>query len=121
MRYRKLSPTGDYVFGNGQKDFWRDQPEAVGQACQTRLRLWIGEWYLNIDSGTPYLQGILGKHSQEVANVAVQQRVIGTQGLVRWTNFESEIEPNSRDYSVTFGIDTIYGPTEVQIKNYINY
>lgn len=121
MRYRKLSPSGDYTFGNGQADFYRDVPEAVGQACETRLTLWLGEWFLDITVGTLYLQGILGKHSIELANVTVQQRALGTQGLSDLTNFVSAIDPDSREYSVQFSIDTIYGPTLVQIANYANY
>ena len=121
MRYRKLSASGDYTFGHGQQDFWRDVPEAVGQAVRTRLLLWLGEWFLNIDEGTPYMQGILGKYSVDVANITIQDRVFGTQGLTDITNFESEIDPDTRNLSVQFSIDTIYGPTSVEIANYVNY
>lgn len=121
MRYRKLSPTGDYTFGNGQLDFYRDVPEAVGQACKTRLLLWLGEWFLDIAEGTPFMQGILGKHSQDQASTTIQDRVSGTQGLVDITNFVSEVDPDIRSYSAEFNIDTIYGPTAVEIANYVNY
>lgn len=121
MRYRKLSPTGDFMFGNGQEDLWRDVPEAVGQAVRTRLLLWLGEWFLDIEAGTPFMQGILGKYSQTTADVTIQDRVLGTQGLTDIQNYVSAIDPDTRRMTVQFDVDTIYGPTQVQLENYANY
>lgn len=121
MRYRKLSPSGDYTFGNGQQDFYRDVPNAVGQACKTRLLLWLGEWFLDTQEGTLMMQGILGKHSLDQADVTIQDRVLGTQGLTDIKNYVSAIDPDTRGLQVQFDIDTIYGPTSVQVANYANY
>lgn len=121
MRNRKLTSDGDYSFGNGQQDFYRDVPEAVGQACKTRLSLWLGEWFLDIQEGTPFMQGIMGKHSVQEANTTIQDRALGTQGLTDVTSFVSEIDPDTRGYTASFNIDTIYGPTSVQVANYANY
>lgn len=121
MRYRKLAPGGDYTFGNSERDFYRDVPEAVGQACQTRLLLWLGEWFLDIEEGTPFMQGILGKHTQSEADVTIQDRALGTQGLTDVTNYASSIDPETRNITAQFDIDTIYGPTSVQVANYANY
>lgn len=121
MRYRKLSSSGDYSFGNGQLDFYRDVPEAVGQAVKTRLQLWLGEWFLNTQEGTPYMLGILGKHSKEVADVTIQDRVEGTQGMVNISQYESEINPDTRAMTVNLEINTIYGPTALDVENYRNY
>ncbi len=121
MRYRRLTSTGDYSFGNSQNDFYRDVPEAVGQAVQTRILLWLGEWFLNIDEGTPFMLAILGKHSKEEANVAIQDRVLNTQGMVDIQNFESDIDPDTRLMTMSMDIDTIYGPTALQISQYANY
>jgi hypothetical protein len=121
MRYRKLDANGDYTFGNGQLDFYRDEPAAVGQSVLTRLLLWLGEWYLNIDSGTPYMQGILGKYSKDVADTTIQERVLATDNVTDILNYESSIEPNKRDMSVSFDLDTAFGPTTVEVTNYANY
>lgn len=121
MRYRKLTEDGDYTFGNGQMDFWRDVPEAVGQAVKTRLLLWLGEWFLDIEEGTPFMQGILGKYSITEADVTIQDRALGTQGILDLSNYQSELEPTTRALSAEFDIDTIYGPTAVQVANYANY
>lgn len=121
MRIRKQSSDGDYVFGNGQIDFYKDQPEGVGQLVETNLLLWLGEWFLNIDEGTPFLQGILGKYSEQVANTTIQDRVLSTEGVVSIENYESSIDVDTRTMTVEFDLNTIYGPTSVQIQNYALY
>lgn len=121
MRYRKLDSLGDYLFGNGQIDFWKDTPNAVAQSVQTRLQLWLGEWFLNIEEGTPFMQGILGKYSKDVADTTIKDRVLDTDGVTSIDSYESTIDPDTRSLSVTIKINTIYGPTEVQVANYANY
>lgn len=126
MRYRKLSADNDYTFGNGQLNFYRDEPAAVGQAVETRLLLFLGEWYLDISAGTPYLQGILGKFSKERADGTIQQQVLGTttdnpnvQAVTDISKYVSTVDPDTRAMNVELSIDTIYGPTAVQIANYV--
>ncbi len=121
MRYRILSADDDYTFGGGQLDFYRDVPAAVGQAAKTRLLLWLGEWFLNTAEGTPYLTGILGKHPKSTADATIRNRVINTQGIVSIENYVSTIDPDVRSLSVQMDIKTIYGPTQAQIQNYVNY
>lgn len=121
MRVRKLTPTGDYSFGHGQKDFYANTPAAVGQSVQTRLLLWLGEWYLNTLEGTPYLQGVLGKYSLENADVVIQDRIRTTTGVVNISKYESNLDPVTRKMTVAATINTIYGPTQVQVTNYVNY
>ena len=116
-----MTEDGDYSFGASQLDFYRDVPEAVGQAAMTRLLLWIGEWFLNIEEGTPFMQGILGKHSKEIADTTIQDRVLGTEGLLNIEDYFSEINGENRAMAVNMTINTIYGPTVVQIQNYRNY
>lgn len=121
MRYRKLDVNGDYSFGHSADDFYQDQPEAVGQAVQTRLLLWIGEWFLDTEEGTNYLQGILGKTDQSTADMNIQARISGTQGFDSIESFSSTQDPDSRAYSFTANINTIYGPTLIQRENYATY
>lgn len=121
MRYRKLTADGDYSFGNGQLDFWRDVPEAVSQSVKTRILLWLGEWFLDTTEGTPFMQGILGKYSKETADVVIQDRVLSTTGVVDIQNYVSSLNPDTRRMSISFDLNTIYGPTKVQVANYANY
>ncbi len=127
MRYRKLAANNDYSFGNGQRDFFRDEPAAVGQSVQTRLLLFLGEWYLNVNDGTPYIEGVLGKHSLAQADVIIQQRALastdgaGVSTVTDISSYVSSLDPDTRAMQAQFSIDTIYGPTQVQIENYANF
>lgn len=122
MRYRKLTPTSDYSFGNGQLDFLINSPEAVAQAVQTTLLLWVGEWFLDVTAGTPYPESVIGKHSQDEADATLIGVISNVQGVVSIVNFQSTIDPSTRKYSVVSGtINTIYGQTELQIENEVNF
>jgi hypothetical protein len=115
MRYRKQDQNGDYVFGNGQGDFFKDSPEAVAQAVKTRLLLWKEEWFLDIDEGTPYLQGVIGKHSEETRDTVIRTRILNTEGMRSILSYERTIDPETRKLSLSVSIDTIYGNTTIQV------
>jgi hypothetical protein len=115
MRYRKLDDAGDYVFGRGVGDFLVDSPEAVAQAVKTRLGLRQGEWFLNIKTGTPYDTKILGMGMMATYDSAIQERILGTQGVRQITAYSSSVDPNTRTASINATIDTIYGPTTVGV------
>lgn len=122
MRYRKLDANGDYTFGNGQKDFWIDVPEAVAQAIQTGLLLFQGEWVYDITVGMPWFQGVLGKYTQDSADATVQLQIYNTTGVTNINSFESTTDPKTRNYSVVNAdVNTVYGPTTVQIADYQKY
>lgn len=118
MRYRILAEDNDYSFGNGQLDFYNNVPAAVGQAVETALLLWLGEWYLDTTVGTPYVQGVLGKTSQDVADGTIQTVVLNIQGVDDISNYQSSIDPNTRAMTIQMTINTVYGPTEVDIQNF---
>ena len=44
MRYRKLTETGDYSFGNGSLDYISGVA-AIAQAVKTRIMLFLAEWW----------------------------------------------------------------------------
>lgn len=117
MRYRKLSSTGDYSFGHGQLDFLINSPAAVAQAVETTLKLFQGEWYLNVNDGTPYLEGVVGMHSKAEADATILNVIQSVQGVQNIQNFQSVLDPSTRSYRTISGtLNTIYGPTQLQIE-----
>jgi hypothetical protein len=111
MRYRKLDGNGDMTFGNQQADFYRDVPDAPGQAVLTRLRLVSGEWYLDISAGVPYQGGVLGKFTKDTANPILRDAILGAQGVTSLNDYDYNFNPDTRTYTVSGNIDTVYGVT----------
>jgi hypothetical protein len=114
MKYRKLTSTGDYMFGELGQEFYINSPEAVAQAVMTRLLLWKGEWFVDIQDGTPYQTEVLGMHTKSTYDLAIQARVLGTQGVVKITDYYSILNTVTRELQVAVTIDTIYGPIKIE-------
>lgn len=114
MRYRKLDASGDYTFGHQQADFYRDQPEAVGQAVMTRLRLFTGEWFLDTTDGTPWRTDILGKYTQRAYDTVIKDRILQTDGVQSIDAYTSALDRDTRKLSVSATISTRYGTATVQ-------
>lgn len=113
MRYRKLSPRGDYTLGHGAADFWRDVPQAPAQAVVTRLRLLSGEWFLDLAEGTPYQTGVLGKHTQATYDPIIRDRILGTEGVTEITEYQSLFDGETRTLTITATINTVYGTATI--------
>lgn len=115
MRYRKQTADGDMVFGNGDLDFYINNPEAVGQAVETRLRLWLGEWFLNITDGTQYQTNVLGTGKFESAPPVIRQRILETEGVTEIVSFDAIINADNRKLTIRSTINTIYGQTNIEV------
>ncbi|CCD28609.1 putative bacteriophage protein [Candidatus Glomeribacter gigasporarum BEG34] len=117
MRYRRLDAAGDYAFGRGLSDFEQDTPEAVAQAVKTRLALRFGEWFLDTSDGTPWASRVLGQSAREAVDWTIRERILGTEGVTRINRYVRTFDPNTRALSIQADIDTIYGPTMVNMSD----
>lgn len=113
MRYRKLDANGDYTIGT-PKDFLINTPEAVAQAVTTRLKLWRGEWFVDLQDGTPWMQEILGKRQRgKSPDGAIKKRILGTQGVTELTAYSSSFDGNTRQLVISATINTLYGVAKI--------
>jgi hypothetical protein len=116
MRYRALDENGDYTFGRGVGNFLVNSPEAVRQLIQTRLGLLRGEWYLNLQSGTPWLQQILVKGAvSKVYDLAIQTRILQTRGVKSIITYSSAVDSVHRSLSVQSLVQTIYSVDPINV------
>jgi len=113
MIYRAQDINNDYTFGSGINNFLQNTPDAVAQAVQTRLKLWSGEWFLDVTEGTPYLSGILGKYTNDTVDQLIKQRILETQGVKSILDYQGVYNGDTRSYTVGATIDTVYGSTDI--------
>lgn len=109
MRYRPLSPSGDYTIG---QVFLANSPQCVAQAVETRLKLWLGEWFLDTSDGTPW-PSVLGKINGKNPDAYIKQRILSTQGVTSIVSYSGTFTGSARAYSVTATINTLYGQATV--------
>lgn len=115
VRYRKLSPLGDYVFGGNKNDFHVDAA-AAGQAAYTGLQLLLGEWWEDTSQGLPLFQSILGQSGTpehiRAVDMLIQEAILNVQGVQQITSFQSSYA--NRQYTITSCVvQTQYGEVNV--------
>lgn len=106
---RKMSSTGDYVFGHGSADYYRDVPNAVGQRAGTRLRMFAGEWFLDLTDGTPWFQEILQHNDYALAAAVLLDRIVSTPFAVSVENFNPVFKSADRSFDANGLLHTQFG------------
>lgn len=77
---------------------------ATQQAILRRLRLFLGEYFLDGTEGTPWFQAILGKVPAAVAEANIKQRIIDTPDVVSLAAFEFSVDVRIRKISIAASI-----------------
>jgi hypothetical protein len=117
MRYRKLTDKGDMIFGFGQADYYVNQPEAVAQAVLTRMKLFAGEWFLDITDGMDWHGKVLGNRTSILRDAAIKKRILDTPGVNSIISYQSNFDGNTRKFNVFVVLDTIFGQFPPQIPS----
>jgi len=117
MRYRPLSATGDYTIG---QRWLVNSPQTVAQAIQTRLKLWQGEWFLDITDGTLYSTQVFGERYNKSPDAAIKDRILGTPGVSQLISYSSTFNAPTdgvkRTFTVNAQVQTIYSTTPVSVS-----
>jgi hypothetical protein len=94
--------------------------EAVRQAVQTRILLFEGEWWENLNEGTPMFQLILGyrqfKGNQQVAALAITKRIMGTPYVSSVSNILVGFDPVKRRMTFTATVITTFGTFQITMS-----
>ncbi len=115
MRYRILDENLDMTFGSGQANFYIDNVEGIEQSILTRLKLWVGEWYLDTNEGTPYQQSALGTNKSTTIQPAIRDRILQTDGVtgLQEKDFNYKFNPSTRQAEINATVSTQYGDTTI--------
>lgn len=115
IRYRKLDANGDMIFGHGRSDYLIDSAPAVAQAVVTRLKLFQGEWFLDVTFGTPWMTQVVGTNTQSLYDTAIKVVVLGVLGVSTIDSYSSSLNPATRALTIQMSITTIFGAAVVNL------
>lgn len=111
ISYLQLDASNDPIFADGTS---LTNAAAVEQAVVTRLNLFLGEWWENLNDGLPVFQVILGQlasqRGQAAMQLAIQQNIQGAPYVLSVTKVETSFINGqfkfSATYTTTFGTST---------------
>lgn len=119
IQYLQLDANNDPIFDPSAN---LTDAEAVNQAILTRLRLFLGEWWEDVNLGLPVFQSILGQlgSSQGLAamTLAVQQNIEGGPYVTSVDNVEVTFENGV--LSITASAFTQFGPVAISTAPALN-
>lgn len=111
MRYRALDENGDMVVRNGQA--YLQDGDACAQACATRLRLLIYEWWEDIRDGIPWWQQIIATRDINEALRIIKKRVEGTERVIAVLAMDHQWNNETRELKIHMAVQSSYGIFEL--------
>lgn len=101
--------SGDLVLREGDV-LLIDNAERVAQQILITLRFWLGEWFLDVKDGIPYLEYVLVKspnllHIRQIFTEAIEQ----VEGVQRVEEMELAFDIKNRSLRVDYEVSTAYG------------
>ena len=118
MTSLKLTQTGDLDLERDSLVLTEDNSdEEIEQRLKSRLKLFLGEWFLNTQVGLPYLQLIFIKGVDPVLIETVfKDEILETRGIARLLRFDPiEYNPSSRLMTINFLVLTDNGQ-ELEVR-----
>lgn len=96
-----LNPTpGDLMLGEGGDEVVLTELKLeVAQRLWVAFNFFLGEWFLNLDEGTPWFQRVLGKGVQDrdrVIRAVLSQVILQTEGVSAINRFSYEVDRNRK-------------------------
>jgi hypothetical protein len=78
--------------------------EEAAQSIETRLKFFLGEWFLDISDGTPWFQQVLGKGGNLPDKEAViKRRILTAPSVAALTKFKMDYDEATRRLSIECG------------------
>jgi hypothetical protein len=111
---RALNYDNDIILEKGNFKLVKEGAEVV-QHVRTRLLTYVGEWFLDIASGTPWFEQVFVKPAN-LANVEsiIKTRILQTEGVLLLNEFSMSFESSeTRRLTVSFKAETKYGSINV--------
>lgn len=87
-----------------------DNAERVAQQVKITLCFWYGEWFLDTNDGTPYLEHILVKNPN-ISHIRqiISERIKSVEGVVSLDSLDLFYNSRERTLDVEYEVTTDYG------------
>lgn len=96
--------------------------DAVAQAIRTRILLFEGEWWEDLNDGTPMFQEILGAPAggpnRQIMELALTQRIAQTPYVSSVQDVSIEFNTETRELSFSATAQTAFGTASVNNSNF---
>jgi hypothetical protein len=90
-----------------------DGPQSVAQRLEQKFRLWRGEWFLDIGSGFPWLESVMGQRPRpEVLRSLVSDLVSSDPDIRAMTNLDLDFDGVDRRLRIAFNAVLSDGTTQ---------
>jgi len=108
--------TGDLVVNNFDLTLV-DSTDQIAQNLAIRLRFFLAEWFLDIESGIPYYQDILIKAPNQFrVESVIKEEIINTDGIVEILSFSTNFNERDRKFTVSFSCDSVSGVINLELE-----
>lgn len=98
---------------------WSSGITGVAQRVSIRLKLFVGEWALNLDAGTDWNSYLGEKENLVGVRAEVARVVLGTPGIIGMSNLSVALN-SARLLSITFSMKTAFGDTTLTVLPHTN-
>jgi hypothetical protein len=114
MKDFAIDPQGNsFLRANKGFRFTEDRLEYLAQKVRCALSLFLGEWYLDVTLGVPYIPKFGNKQEHRpLMESVMQERIVSVDGVERITYFTSKFDPAKRTLNITFAAETDAGNLE---------
>lgn len=107
----RLTENGDLYVGPNGLEFVSGL-EGVGQLVVIAIRMFLGEWFLNLDKGMPWFQEILGqKDAEDTLRRRLAETALGVPGVTAIISLTVELDGSTRRASGSMVVRTVFGDT----------
>lgn len=107
MKVAGISSAGDWIFGQGLASY-KTKSDAIAQNVVTRLRLFKDDWYLDVDSGIPWIELLGTRGNSDRIQREIERTVLQTDGVKSISRLEITEVAESRGISVILEYNDVF-------------
>lgn len=115
MIFRQITAINDWTFGKGVSGYATAEA-AIELNIRTRLQSWKGNCFFGLDDFVDWL-GRLDKGQQINLNNELKNVILQSFGVIGVNSIVGSLNDDTRHYSVTYDIQTIYGTSFINTLN----